>query len=146
MSSKSEKVTELFLRGYNCAQSVFAAFSEDGGLDAGTALKLTYGFGGGCGQAGTCGAITGSMLAIGLKHGSDAPDDAEAKATLNAKREKLAEDFTERFGSTLCLDLLGFDIRTDEGHAKLVALMRDLPSSPCVGFITHAASILEEME
>lgn len=29
MSNKSQKATELFKQGYNCAQSVFAAFSED---------------------------------------------------------------------------------------------------------------------
>jgi uncharacterized protein YycO len=39
-----ERAVTLFKEGYNCSQSVFAAFSEDLGMDFETALKLSSSF------------------------------------------------------------------------------------------------------
>ena len=40
----------LFMRGYNCSQAVFAAFSKEVGLPRQMALQLASGFGGGIGR------------------------------------------------------------------------------------------------
>ena len=46
MSAKSEKAAELFSSNFNCAQSVFAVFCEDYGMDIETGLKVAGAFGG----------------------------------------------------------------------------------------------------
>ena len=45
----SKKAYELFMAGYNCSQSVFAAFCDVTGVDEDTALRLSSSFGGGIG-------------------------------------------------------------------------------------------------
>ena len=63
-----ERAEVLFKEGYNCAQSVFAAFSEDIGMDFETALKLSSSFGGGMGRLReVCGTVSGMFMIAGLK-------------------------------------------------------------------------------
>ena len=45
-----EKAKDLFQSGYNCAQSVFAAYAEELGMDFETALKVSSSFGAGMGR------------------------------------------------------------------------------------------------
>ena len=47
MSNHSQRAMELFKQGYNCSQSVVAAFCEELDIDFETALKLSSSFGGG---------------------------------------------------------------------------------------------------
>ena len=57
-----------FDKGFACSQAVFSAYAEDLGLDQETALKIAGPFGGGTGRkAETCGAVTGALMALGLK-------------------------------------------------------------------------------
>ncbi len=79
MKTKSEVAMEKFLAGYNCAQSVLFAFGPDLGLDGETSLKLATGFGAGMGRRGeVCGAVTGGILALGLKYGRGGRQDRQA--------------------------------------------------------------------
>ena len=58
MINHEEKAHELFKQGYNCAQSVFAAFCDVTGIDFETAIKLTSGFGAGMGgMRDTCNTV-----------------------------------------------------------------------------------------
>ena len=68
MTAKEQKSHDYFYGGYNCAQSVFAAFHEEMGLDEETALKLMrLGLGGGVGGLREiCGAVTGAAMAINM--------------------------------------------------------------------------------
>ena len=60
MSAHSDLARKLFKKGYNCSQSVFAAFCDETGLDTETALKIASSFGGGMGRLReVCGAVTG---------------------------------------------------------------------------------------
>ncbi|MEN6490015.1 MAG: C-GCAxxG-C-C family protein, partial [Smithella sp.] len=66
MINHSQRAMELFRRGYNCAQSVFAAFCEDMGIDFETALKLSSSFGAGMGRLReVCGAVSGMFAVVG---------------------------------------------------------------------------------
>ena len=111
--NKTEYVSELFASGYNCAQSVFAAFAEDYGLDRDTALKIGSALGSGvrCGEI--CGAVTGAALVIGLKNGFMSADDHVGKERCAGE----IKDFTQRFigdnGALVCRDILGVDISTE---------------------------------
>lgn len=75
-------------------------------MDYQTALKVSAGFGGGMYLGSVCGAVTGGIMAIGLKHGGLGP--ASMKTAL------MVRDFTDRFKaqhkSINCPDLTGFDL------------------------------------
>ena len=73
MINHEEKAHELFKQGYNCAQSVFAAFCDVTGMDFETAIKLTSGFGAGMGgMRDTCGAVTGMFMVADMQEGAAA--------------------------------------------------------------------------
>jgi hypothetical protein len=70
MSARKDVAVEKFLAGYNCAQAVLYAFCDDLCLDKDAALKLACGLGAGMARRQeVCGAISGGIIALGLKHG-----------------------------------------------------------------------------
>lgn len=60
---------------YNCAQAVFIPFAERKGIGAEMASAITANFGAGMRTGGTCGAITGALMALGL-YGAGGPKDS----------------------------------------------------------------------
>ena len=69
--TKEERIsraTELFKSGYNCSQSVVAAFADMYGFTEEQALRMAASFGGGIGRMReTCGAACGMFLLAGLE-------------------------------------------------------------------------------
>ena len=142
--NRVENAVALFSSGLNCSQAVFSSFAKAQGLDFAVAAKLATGLGGGMGRMGhTCGAVTGAILAIGLKHGSVTGGDREAKE----KTYQLVREFTTRFksrnGSTVCRELLGCDISTQEGFED--AKRKGLLTTVCPKAVRTAGEILEEI-
>ena len=71
MKDRVEKAVELFKSGYNCSQSVVAAFADMYGFTQEQALRMSASFGGGIGRMRqTCGAACGMFLLAGLEKGS----------------------------------------------------------------------------
>ncbi len=89
-----EKSKENYLKGFACAESILHAIMEEGIYDElpEEVLKCATGFGTGIGGSGNvCGAISGSVMAIGLKYGRvDITGD-------NAKVFEKVNDFLSRF-------------------------------------------------
>jgi C_GCAxxG_C_C family probable redox protein len=144
MADTPEAAVAMFLEGYNCAQAVLACCGEPYGLPRATAIQVAQAFGGGMGKTGnTCGAVTGALMAIGLKHGAKDGADADAKA----RTYRLAQEFLARFRaaheSVVCRELLGCDISTPEGHAE--AVERRLFRTVCPELVRNAARIMEEL-
>ena len=140
--SLPEQAVKTFSGGLNCTQAVLSVFCERFGLERQQALRLATGFGGGIGMGGDiCGAVSGAIMALGLKYGICEPDK-EAKARMYRLTGALKEEFSRRAGSILCRDLLGFDLSTAEGREKMKA-----PGSfdCCNDFVRIAAEITEEM-
>ena len=99
---RKEYAVELKHRGYNCAQAVLCAFAEETGLSEEDLKKIGAGFGIGMGaMEGTCGALIGAEILMGLKL-------FEGRPLLRAAREMHAA-FTEKCGASLCKDLKGRD-------------------------------------
>jgi C_GCAxxG_C_C family probable redox protein len=140
MNKKSDLVEKQF-SNFNCAQTVISLFAEDLGLDDPTALKIASGFGGGMNCAETCGAVTGSYMVIGMKHGHST-SDPEAKAKTKELVKKFNKQFKAAHGSLICKELTGFDISTPEGAEA--ASEHRVHDTKCTGFIKTACDILEE--
>jgi C_GCAxxG_C_C family probable redox protein len=140
--SRSQDAARDFRQGFSCSQAVLAAVSEPLGLKRETALKIAQAFGGGMARMGlTCGAVTGAMLAIGLKHGRTRPEDEGAKEKTYGLVHDLVRRFRERHGSIVCRELLGVDLGTPEGHQQ--AVERGVFEDLCPRFVADAVEILE---
>lgn len=130
---------DLFGQGFNCAQAVFAPFSDN--FDS--ALRIGAGFGGGIArQGGLCGAVAGAVMALGLRCGS-AEVDAESKAALYATVRRLLTEFEETHGSLVCRELIECDLSTEEGWAE--ATRRNLHRTVCPAFVRTAAVLVERL-
>ena len=140
--SKANGADRQFEKGYSCAPSVLAAYSEQFGLSEELALKIACGFGGGIGHTGrTCGAVTGAVMVIGLKHGQADVTDEESRA----ETHKLVQEFIDRFetlhGSVECKALIGYDLSNPAEFEA--ARADDAREKKCRGFVHDAACILE---
>jgi C_GCAxxG_C_C family probable redox protein len=142
--SLTELAVTRFRDGCSCSQAVFSTYAEPMGLDRETALKVSGGFGGGMGRmAETCGAVTGAMMAIGLKHASADVNDVEAREKTYELVRRFAGEFQARHGSLDCRDLLGCDISTSEGRQQ--AHDRDTRETVCPQLVRDAAEVLEQL-
>ncbi len=136
MINHSQKAVELFGQGYNCAQSVFAAFCEELGMDFETGLKLSSSFGGGMGgMHEVCGAVTAIFAIAGLKRGWTAPKDDDAKTVHRELIQELASRFKAENGSIICRDLLA-DIDPENNELK---------HQFCSKYVSYAAKLAEEL-
>ena len=79
MGHYADEAAALFDQYSVCSQSVLVPFSEEFGLSKELALKIANGFGGGMARRQeVCGAVTGAIMAIGLKYGKTEPHDKAA--------------------------------------------------------------------
>ena len=142
--TKKEAALALFREGFSCSQAVLAAFSEFYGLDRETALKLAQPLGGGIARrADWCGAVTGALLVIGLKHGRTRAEDVAARDRTYALSHECLLCFEALCGALKCRDLLGCDIGTPEGAAEASA--RRLHETLCADYVSAAVDILEDL-
>ena len=103
-----QKALDLFDKQFNCAQAVFGALAGDIGISAEAALKCAACFGGGmrCGEV--CGAVTGALMALGVRFGSAKENDPEGKAAAYQRSVPFLNRFREKHGTVLCKELLGY--------------------------------------
>ena len=83
-----------FKNGYNCAQAVLLAFSDELEIDEKTLALISSSFGGGMGRMReVCGAVSGMFMVAGLKYGYSGPSAKQEKAELYALVQNLAALF-----------------------------------------------------
>jgi C_GCAxxG_C_C family probable redox protein len=92
---------------------------------------------------GVCGAVTGALIAIGLKHGNHELNDPAQKMVVTSKRDELVERFTKMHGSVDCPVILGADLRIpkEQQYARSSGFI----DSKCPAFCRTAAEILKEI-
>ncbi|NPV04129.1 MAG: C_GCAxxG_C_C family protein [Syntrophaceae bacterium] len=143
MPSRTDIAVEMFTSGYNCAQSVLYAFLDESALDADTALKIACGLGAGMGRKQeVCGAVTGGILVLGLRHGRGSSDERSAMDMTYAKTRDLMDRFAERHGSCICRALLsGCDLSTQAGQRRFRE--QEMLKNVCAPCVQTVVEILE---
>jgi len=141
---RSQIAVSRFQEGFSCSQAVLSAFSAKFDLELNLALKISQPFGGGIAHRGdVCGAVSGALMAIGLKYGRTRADDIPARERTYEAVTAFIEKFGTVFGSTICKELLGHDLSTEEGHKK--AEEEGLFETLCPKFVQRAAELVEEL-
>jgi C_GCAxxG_C_C family probable redox protein len=120
----TRRARELFLDDRNlfgCAETAFVVLKEAYGLpeaaDSSPAMALN---GGVAYSGGTCGAVTGAALAVGMLAERRIADHGEAKRAARLLTADLLAAFEHRFGTSACRDLIGTDLRTEAGHRAVI--------------------------
>jgi C_GCAxxG_C_C family probable redox protein len=120
---------------------VLTAFASEFGLSDEMALKIAASFGGGMARLGrTCGAVTGGLMALGLKYGYTAPEGRDAAYGI---AQEFMRRFEERHGSLACRELIGFDIATPGSRA--LAQQSGVFESICPRLVRDAAEIVASL-
>ena len=106
MSKQGDAAYAWFLKGYNCSQSVVAAFAPQLGLTEEMALRLSAGFGAGIGRMReVCGAFCGVVTVLSMVYAD--PADHKDKSRMYALVQQAAEQYRARNGgSIICRELL----------------------------------------
>ena len=104
--NRKEEATALHRAGYNCAQAVICAFTDELGVDKKTAFILSEGFGLGCGcMEGQCGARSGAIMVAGVQNSDANLDAPKTKSSTYKLTKALRREFESRAGAVLCKDL-----------------------------------------
>lgn len=89
MAKQGEAAYAYFLKGYNCSQSVVAAFVPQLGLSEEMALRMSAGFGAGIGRMReVCGAFCGVVTVLSLVYAN--PADPQDKSRMYALVQEAA--------------------------------------------------------
>ena len=142
MEERIEKAVALFKEGYNCSQSVVAAFADRYGFTREQALRMSASFGGGIGRMReTCGAACGLFMLAGLETGAVDGADREGKAANYALVQQLAEEFKKRNGALKCAELLGLSKKEPVVSTPEARTTQYYAKRPCVKMVEEAARI-----
>jgi C_GCAxxG_C_C family probable redox protein len=121
-----QKVEMIMSQSHHCAQTAFLALKEQFDLADGEILKALTPLPG-LGEKGlVCGALTGSLMALGLIFGRTQLDDWETYRASLVPAGELVDRFREVQGSTDCCDIVEaefgkkYDLLDPEDHAEYV--------------------------
>jgi C_GCAxxG_C_C family probable redox protein len=143
-NSKVEEAQECFSGNCNCCQSIILTYGPKYGLKKDVGLRLGTGFAGGLARHGeVCGAVSGSIMIIGLSYGMKDENDLDARDETFELVNEFLKRFTEKNCFIGCKELLGCDLRTPEGRSQ--AKEQGLFDTLCPNYVKDAAEILEDI-
>ena len=134
---------------HNCAQAILHTYADIAGISEDEAMNIAGAFGGGMGNMeGTCGALVGSGLVLGLVN--------KDKAKSMKQMRQIMTKFQERNGATQCKLLKGIGTKAaiereqsdtcidsaerEQARPKVKVVLRECPD--CVA---DAAEFFEEL-
>ena len=122
----------------NCAQAIFAKYApqiSSGKVDCELCMQIASAYGGGINLTGNvCGAITGSLMTLGIKYKGNIQEVTKAS-------NQLIKEFTSINGSIICRDLVGHDLFDNEELRK--GFEKEL-FKKCMKYVDDAACLLEK--
>lgn len=135
-----EKCTRNFDNGYSCCETVLLSFSQLLDVECEIIPKIASPFGGGIYQRKhMCGALSGAIMAIGLRYGRNTvKDDREPSSS---RTGRIIEKFVEKYGSTNCIDILGY---TPADLEKITRDKQHIRATICRPLIKQVAEWLSE--
>jgi C_GCAxxG_C_C family probable redox protein len=144
-SQFAEKAANYFKQDYNCAQSVLLTMQEYYGVRRNRLIpKIATAFGGGIGRRGSlCGALTGAIMAIGLRHGTNKTVLIEKEKAYEIAL-KFYDQFAKECGSPFCRELIGYDLTNPEELGKM--RKSNVRDEKCCRFVKKAVEILIGLE
>lgn len=137
MSKQGDAAYAWFLKGYNCSQSVVAAFAPQLGLTEEMALRLSAGFGAGIGRMReVCGAFCGVVTVLSMVYAD--PADPKDKSRMYALVQEAAEQYRSRNGgSIICRELLAKAGAAPAGGTAAEDRTADYYKAPLPGAVPH---------
>lgn len=146
MSQRTDKAVELFKSGFNCSQSVFAAYSDLFGMDEKTALMVSAGLGGGVGRSReVCGAVCGAAMLAGLKYGATEPGDAQSKQYCYEIVQQIIAEFKKTNPTIICRELLGLPEKENTDPVPEARTEQYYKKRPCVEIVEDSAKAVEKI-
>ena len=140
---KADEAVLKFNEGFNCAQAIFSIYGSLFDLDQNLCFRIAELFGAGMAYSGNiCGAVTGSLMVLGLKYGRQEAEDIESKYKANKRAKEFLRKFKEKNSSISCRYLINTDISTEE---KLEKARENNVFANCVDYVRDAAEILEKI-
>jgi C_GCAxxG_C_C family probable redox protein len=108
LSELGNKVNKYLLVCGNCAQTSFIALQESFDLEDGGILKALTPLPGIALRGETCGAVIGSLMALGLVYGRDRDqlDDWSSYIRSLPSARRFCRNFESEYGSTMCGDIV----------------------------------------
>jgi C_GCAxxG_C_C family probable redox protein len=101
-----QKAAEKLAVSGHCAQTSFAVLTEHFQLDGGQILKALTPMPGIALRGETCGAVVGSLMALGLVYGREELDDQQGFVAAIPPAREFCRRFEEQVGGTRCDDIL----------------------------------------
>lgn len=148
MKDKEERISRAvayFMQGYNCSQSVVAAFADLYGFTGEQAFHMAASFGGGIGRMRlTCGAVCGMFMLAGLDDCAVEGSDRIGKSRNYAVVQSLAEKFRSLHGSITCSELLKLRAGTPVSSQAEQRTAEYYAKRPCARMVESAARIFAE--
>jgi len=148
MKQIEQRVTSKMHRSHHCAQSAFMALAQQFGFENDAIMKALTPMPG-IGERGeTCGAITGSLMALGMVYGREKPDDWETYRASLIPANKLCDQFEDIYGSTMCGDVVEcefgkkYNLMDPEDQAKFQAAGASII---CTDVVRTAVQITAEL-
>lgn len=124
MKSKIDEILERKQNAHNCAQAIVCAYADELNIDEKVLYRMAQGFGKGNGNMeGTCGAISGAQLVIGLLF--------KDESKIRSNSMSLIEQFQSKNSTVICKELKGIG--------------KDKPLRKCIDCVKDASEILEEI-
>lgn len=142
MENKKEQAADVFSREYNCSQAVLSVFAEELGMSREDALKIASGFGAGVRTGDICGAVSGAIMALGLKYGHSVQGDSVTKNEMYRLTEEFQKKFIQINSSIICRDLLGYDVSSEDDRE--IIMEKNLFKTICPKMVRDSVGILEE--
>ena len=100
------KVKEILMESGNCAQTSFVVLQEEFDLEGDQVLRALTPFPGIALRGETCGAVIGSLMALGLEFGRDDLSDWRGYIGSLPSARRFCMRFEEENGSTDCASIL----------------------------------------
>lgn len=115
--NRAKIAVENHKKGYNCAQAVLCAFSDETDYTEDELFRISESLGGGMGgTGGVCGAVSAMALLSGIKKSAGINALPETnKKTSYATAKKLMELFEEKNKSIICSRIKGEELRSCDG-------------------------------